>query len=253
MATRSKSTPARTSTRSASECTATRSPDGNKKAACGPLFCCLSRVASKIHCHTPPPSSHPTSVILANARIYAHTKSPFRCDSLGDKEYGLLSGKDLWCKARIAEVVAQTRFAIAAELVSTLTKYVKGYNCHIPQRNLGHLTPLDALKAWRDKAPDLFKKRPKDLPGLTCNQRWLRRQAATAPAVAAGCVRGGLPRRKTQRWPPQDGQLARGEGLWHFDQKTNALRQVGYQPHHEPSAMPPQQERCRQKVGGVFR
>jgi len=24
--------------------------------------------------------------------------------------------------------------------------------------------------------------------------------------VAAGCLRGGLPRRKTRRWPPQDGQ-----------------------------------------------
>ncbi len=68
--------------------------------------------------------------------------------------------------ARIAEVVAQTRFASAAELASTLTEYVKVYNCRIPQRNLGHVTPLDALKAWRAKAPDLFKKRPKDLPGL---------------------------------------------------------------------------------------
>ena len=43
---------------------------------------------------------------------------------------------------------------------------LKAYNCRIPQRNLGHVTPLDALKAWRAKAPDLFKKRPKDLPGL---------------------------------------------------------------------------------------
>jgi hypothetical protein len=24
--------------------------------------------------------------------------------------------------------------------------------------------------------------------------------------VAAGCLRGGLPRRKTRRWPPKDGQ-----------------------------------------------
>ena len=26
--------------------------------------------------------------------------------------------------------------------------------------------PLDALKSWRAKSPDLFKKRPKNLPGL---------------------------------------------------------------------------------------
>lgn len=68
--------------------------------------------------------------------------------------------------ARIAEVVAQTRFASAAELASTLTEYVKVYNCRIPQRNLGHVTPLDALKTWRTKRPELFKKRPKDLAGL---------------------------------------------------------------------------------------
>jgi transposase InsO family protein len=68
--------------------------------------------------------------------------------------------------ARIAEVVAQTRNAHAAELASTLTEYVKVYNCRIPQRNLGHVTPLDALKTWRAKKPELFKKRPKDVPGL---------------------------------------------------------------------------------------
>ena len=67
---------------------------------------------------------------------------------------------------RIADVVAQTRFHSAAELEQTLLNYAKTYNCRIPQRNLGHITPLNALKSWHAKAPHLFNKRPKDVPGL---------------------------------------------------------------------------------------
>lgn len=67
---------------------------------------------------------------------------------------------------RIAELIAQTRFRSAAELQQTLHHYATGYNTRIPQRALDHRTPLDAMKAWRLKSPDLFKKRPKDVPGL---------------------------------------------------------------------------------------
>ena len=59
---------------------------------------------------------------------------------------------------RISEVVKQTRFASAAELASTLNNYLLTYNHHIPQRSLGHLTPVDALKHWRRKKPELFVK-----------------------------------------------------------------------------------------------
>jgi transposase InsO family protein len=59
---------------------------------------------------------------------------------------------------RISEVVKQTRFASAAELASTLNNYLLTYNHHIPQRSLGHLTPVDALKHWRKKKPELFVK-----------------------------------------------------------------------------------------------
>ena len=67
---------------------------------------------------------------------------------------------------RISEVIAQTRFHSAAQLEQTLLNYAKGYNGRIAQRALGHLTPVDCLKAWYCKAPGLFKKRPNDLPGL---------------------------------------------------------------------------------------
>lgn len=67
---------------------------------------------------------------------------------------------------RITDVVAQTRFHRAAELEQTLLEYAKIYNHRIPQRALGHITPLAALKSWHAKAPQLFNKRPKDVPGL---------------------------------------------------------------------------------------
>ena len=60
---------------------------------------------------------------------------------------------------RIAEVIEQTRFASAAELENTLRQYLKIYNHNIPQRALKHKTPIQALKEWHAKKPDLFVKR----------------------------------------------------------------------------------------------
>lgn len=67
---------------------------------------------------------------------------------------------------RISEVVKQTRFASAAELETTLERYVKTYNQLIPQRALNHLSPIQALKEWQKKKPKLFKKRVYNQPGL---------------------------------------------------------------------------------------
>jgi hypothetical protein len=57
---------------------------------------------------------------------------------------------------RISETVNQTRFGSAAELESTLRNYVKIYNHNIPQRALQHQTPIQALKNWQEKQPNLF-------------------------------------------------------------------------------------------------
>jgi transposase InsO family protein len=63
---------------------------------------------------------------------------------------------------RISELVEQIRFGSAAELESTLRNYLKIYNDNIPQRALEHQTPIQALKKWRDKKPELFVKRVYD-------------------------------------------------------------------------------------------
>jgi transposase InsO family protein len=67
---------------------------------------------------------------------------------------------------RISEIVQQTRFASAAELESTLRSYLKIYNNSIPQRALKHLTPIQALKEWQQKKPELFLKRVYNQAGL---------------------------------------------------------------------------------------
>lgn len=60
---------------------------------------------------------------------------------------------------RISEVIKQTRFDSAAHLEATLMNYAKSYNHLIPQRALKHVTPVQALKQWQTKKPELFKKR----------------------------------------------------------------------------------------------
>lgn len=67
---------------------------------------------------------------------------------------------------RISEIVKQTRFACAAELESTLRNYLKIYNHSIPQRALNHMTPIQALKEWQRKKPELFVKRVYNQAGL---------------------------------------------------------------------------------------
>ena len=67
---------------------------------------------------------------------------------------------------RISDVVNQTRFGSAFELESTLRNYVKIYNHSIPQRALKHQTPIQALKMWQEKKPNLFVKRVYNHTGL---------------------------------------------------------------------------------------
>jgi len=57
---------------------------------------------------------------------------------------------------RISELLGQTRFGSADELEQRLLAYLLIYNGHIPQRALGHQTPLQAVEKWRVDKPDLF-------------------------------------------------------------------------------------------------
>jgi len=67
---------------------------------------------------------------------------------------------------RISELLQQTRFDSRADLEATLLNYLKLYNHHIPQRAIGAKTPIQALKEWQQKKPELFVKRVYDQTGL---------------------------------------------------------------------------------------
>jgi len=67
---------------------------------------------------------------------------------------------------RVDEVLATTHFDSAESLEQTLKRYERIYNQHIPQKALGHITPVQALKNWQKSHPHLFKKRVYNLAGL---------------------------------------------------------------------------------------
>jgi transposase InsO family protein len=60
---------------------------------------------------------------------------------------------------RIEEVLQTHHFDSTADLETTLYRYTALYNHHIPQRALGHLTPVQALKHWQTSHPHLFHKK----------------------------------------------------------------------------------------------
>ena len=66
---------------------------------------------------------------------------------------------------RIEEIIEQTRFSSKGDLKKTLTSYCKIYNNNIPQKNLGHIPPVTALKNWQKTKPDILKKSVYNLTG----------------------------------------------------------------------------------------
>ena len=67
---------------------------------------------------------------------------------------------------RISEILNTTHFDSGGALDSMLWHYNRLYNHHIPQRALGHSTPIQALKQWQANRPELFRKTVYDQSGL---------------------------------------------------------------------------------------
>ena len=66
---------------------------------------------------------------------------------------------------RIADVLATHRFDSALDLQQTLERYIWLYNHQVPQKALNHLAPIQALRLWYGKEPDLFNKSVRNHPG----------------------------------------------------------------------------------------
>ena len=67
---------------------------------------------------------------------------------------------------RISEILARTRFGSALELKTAIEHYIRVYNHAIPQKSIGHVPPVQALKQWRKDHPEIFKKRVYNQTGL---------------------------------------------------------------------------------------
>jgi transposase InsO family protein len=67
---------------------------------------------------------------------------------------------------RIAELLKSTHFQSSDELHTALDHYLYLYNYQIPQKNLGHISPIQALKNWHQQKPELFNRRVYNLTGL---------------------------------------------------------------------------------------
>lgn len=66
---------------------------------------------------------------------------------------------------RIADVLATHRFNSAEDLETTLMRYAWLYNHHLPQKALGHIPPIEAMKKWYADKPELFITKPRNRPG----------------------------------------------------------------------------------------
>ena len=66
---------------------------------------------------------------------------------------------------RLSQVLRSHHFNSAEDLEKTLHRFVWLYNHHLPQKALGHEAPVQALKAWKMKVPDLFVKNVRNHPG----------------------------------------------------------------------------------------
>jgi hypothetical protein len=64
-----------------------------------------------------------------------------------------------------SRVLRSHHFNSAEDLEKTLHRFVWLYNHHLPQKALGHEAPVQALKKWKMKAPDLFVKNVRNHPG----------------------------------------------------------------------------------------
>jgi transposase InsO family protein len=66
---------------------------------------------------------------------------------------------------RISDILKTHHFQSRLDLEQTLCRYVSLYNHHLPQAALNATPPIQAMKQWHDKHPELFHRKPYNRPG----------------------------------------------------------------------------------------
>ncbi|MBK1725917.1 hypothetical protein CKO13_02560 [Halorhodospira neutriphila] len=75
------------------------------------------------------------------------------------------NGTEEHFNGRISEVLTTHHFDSRASLEQTLKRYVYLYNHHLPQRSLGHQSPIQAMATWHSEHPELFHRVPQSNGG----------------------------------------------------------------------------------------
>jgi transposase InsO family protein len=101
---------------------------------------------------------------------------------------------------RISEVLATHRFDSREALEATIHRYVWLYNHHIPQKALGHVPPIEAMKRWYKEKPELFIKIPRNRPGPD-TYPWPRSPRRRGPLARR--LAGGGPSGRRCHSPPR--------------------------------------------------
>ena len=75
---------------------------------------------------------------------------------------------------RIADILRRTKFESSDDLADTLQRYGLIYNQNIAQKALGHMAPIDKLKEYYQKSPELFRIKPVNRPGPNSYRKFRR-------------------------------------------------------------------------------
>jgi transposase InsO family protein len=94
-----------------------------------------------------PTGGHAVDKVCAKARVEHRLIPPRRPQTHGMVER---------FNARISELLATHRYRSGEDLKSALERYLRRYNHELPQAALGHREPIEALKEWQPKRPELF-------------------------------------------------------------------------------------------------
>ena len=103
-----------------------------------------------------PTGKHPFDLVCKSNKIEHRLIRPFHPQTNGMVER---------FNGRIKDILVKTHFKDSKQLAKTLKDYAKTYNHWIPQRAIGGITPVEALKNWQIQKPELFKKKVYNLAG----------------------------------------------------------------------------------------
>ena len=146
---------------------------------------------------------------------------------------------------RIEDVLQSHHFHSGEDLETRLHRYVWLYNQQLPQSALGSKTPLQAIKNWYRRKPELFRKRPHNLPGCDSYAPKINRIERRSDSIGSALYRlGSRPLSETllsgPRHAPASGNAPEQLVVFLHGRGANGDDLIGLAPvmaQHLPDAM----------------